>query len=220
MIAVTGLAFFLFAYGLLGKGYAVTAVVHDLAPYLVIVSATVLGSLPRVWQDTDRLVLGLFLVGLVVNAVGMTEMTTVVSESYAEDRAGITTVAYRTQGALAFWPLLLLTARLRRPRIALLIFAGVFFVLAQQILFQKRAPTLRIAAVHAGVPARASAGCGRADARGRPAPRAPRARRLRWPWAPCAVVGARRGPLALPGQLAGLVARISGGHTAAGRRGC
>ena len=72
-------------------------------------------------------------------------MTRVVTESYAEDRAGIGIVAYRTQGALAFWPLLLLTARLRRPRVAVLAFVGVFFVLAQQILFQKRAPTFRIA---------------------------------------------------------------------------
>ena len=74
----------------------------------------------------------------------MTEMTRVVSETFAEDRAGVATVAYRTQGALAFWPLLLLTARARRPRTMALVFAGVFFVLAQQVLFQKRAPTLRV----------------------------------------------------------------------------
>ncbi len=143
--AVTVLAFSLFAYGWLAKGYAVTQVVHDLAPYLVIVASTILGSQPEVWRDTNRVVLGLFLVGLVVNALGMTEITRVVSEAYADDRAGITIVAYRTQGALAFWPLLFLTARLRRAWVALFIFAGVYFVLAQQILFQKRAPTLRVA---------------------------------------------------------------------------
>jgi hypothetical protein len=74
----------------------------------------------------------------------MTGITTVVSESYADDRAGITVLGYRTQGALAFWPLLLLTARLRGTAGALLAFVGVFFVLAQQILFQKRAPTVRV----------------------------------------------------------------------------
>jgi hypothetical protein len=74
----------------------------------------------------------------------MTQMTDVVFEDHAEDRAGISIVAYRTQGALAFWPLLFLTARLRRTRAAFLIYASVFFVLAQQILFQKRAPTLRV----------------------------------------------------------------------------
>jgi hypothetical protein len=145
VIGLVWLTAFLFLYGWLGQGYALSAAVHDLAPYLVIVSAVVLGSMPRVWQDTDGLILALFAAALVVNAVGMTEITHVVSESYAEDRAGVSTVAYRTQGALAFWPLLLLTARARRPRAMLLIFAGVFFVLAQQILFQKRAPILRVA---------------------------------------------------------------------------
>jgi hypothetical protein len=67
-----------------------------------------------------------------------------VSESAADDRAGVSIVAYRTQAALAFWPLLLLTVRRRPTPAALLVFAGVFFVLAQQILFQKRSPTFRV----------------------------------------------------------------------------
>jgi len=134
----------LFLYGWLLKGYVVSAVVHDFVPYLVLLASVVLGSIPRVWQDINRFLLVLFAIALVINAAGMGEMTSVVSESFAEDRAGVGIVAYRTQGALAFWPLLFLTARLRRPRTMLLIFAGVFFVLAQQILFQKRAPTLRI----------------------------------------------------------------------------
>jgi hypothetical protein len=145
VVAVSGLSTFLFFYGWLAKGYELSAAVHDLAPYLVLLASAVLGSMPRVWQDTDWLIVALFSVALVMNAGGMTEMTQVVSESYAEDRAGPGIVAYRTQAALAFWPLLFLTARLRSPRIALLSFAGVFFVLAQQILFQKRAPSFRIA---------------------------------------------------------------------------
>ena len=144
-LIVLVLALMLFFYGWLGQGYLVTAVAHDFAPYLVILAGVVLGSIPQVWRDTDRLLVGLLAAGLLVNAIGMTEMTQVVSESYAEDRAGTTTLAYRTQGALAFWPLLFLTARLRRPWVAFLIFAGVFFVLAQQVLFQKRSPTLRVA---------------------------------------------------------------------------
>ena len=142
---VFGLSSFLFVYGWLGKGNVITAAVHDLAPYLVLLASAVLGSIPRVWSDSDRMVVLLFIVALFINVVGMGEMTRVVTESYAEDRAGVGIVAYRTQGALAFWPLLFLTARQRQPRIALLAFAGVFFVLAQQILFQKRAPTFRVA---------------------------------------------------------------------------
>ena len=143
--AVLWLSACLFAYGWLGQGYALSAAVHDLAPYLVIVSSVVLGSMPRVWEDTDGLLVALFAAALVVNAAGMTEMTRVVSETFAEDRAGVSTVAYRTQGALAFWPWLLLTARARRHRTVALVFTGVFFVLAQQVLFQKRAPILRVA---------------------------------------------------------------------------
>ncbi len=142
--SVTILGVGLFFYGWLGKGYAVAAAAHDLAPYLVIVACVALGSSVRAWKEADGTIVALFLAALVVNALGMREMTRVVSESFSEDRAGVGIVAYRTQGALAFWPILLLTARLRRPRVAFLIFVGVFFVLAQQILFQKRAPTLRI----------------------------------------------------------------------------
>jgi hypothetical protein len=145
VVGVTALATALFFYGWLEKGYVVTAVVHDFAPYLVIVSAVVLGSVPRVWKESDRFLVLLLLGALIVNALGMREITSVVSESYAEDRAGVGIVAYRTQEALAFWPILFLTAHRRRAPVALLSFVVVFFVLAQQILFQKRAPTLRIA---------------------------------------------------------------------------
>jgi hypothetical protein len=141
---VAGLACVLFLYGWMVKGYRVNAVVHDLCPYLVIVSAAALGSSSRVLEDLDRPLVLLLLAALVVNALGMTQITDVVSEDYAEDRAGIGIVAYRTQGALAFWPLLFLTARQRGTRAAFLVYSAVFFVLAQQILFQKRGPTVRV----------------------------------------------------------------------------
>jgi hypothetical protein len=145
-VLVAGLSCVLFFYGWLIKGYWVNAVVHDLCPYLVIVSAAALGSNPRALSDLDRPMLALLLGALAVNAMGMTQMTDVVTADYAEDRAGISIVAYRTQGALAFWPLLFLTARQRRAPTAFFIYSAVFFVLAQQILFQKRAPTVRILA--------------------------------------------------------------------------
>jgi len=141
---VLGLSLVLFVYGLVQE-FAVNTVVHDLAPYLVILVSVVLGSVRRAWADSDRTILLLFAAAIVVNAVGMTEMATVVSEGDPEVRAARDVLAYRTQWALAFWPLLLLTARLRRPATALFILAGSFFVLAQQVLFQKRSPTVRIA---------------------------------------------------------------------------
>ncbi len=141
---VLGLSLALFVYGLVQE-FAVNAVVHDLAPYLVILASVVLGSVRRAWADSDRTILLLFAAAIVVNAIGMTEMTTVVSESDADVRAARDVLAYRTQWALAFWPLLLLTARLRRPATALFILSGCFFILAQQVLFQKRSPTVRVA---------------------------------------------------------------------------
>jgi hypothetical protein len=134
----------LFAYGWAGQDYGITFVLHDLAPYLVLVCMAILGSMDQVWADLDPWMLALFLGAVVVNAIGMTGMTQVVTEAQPDDRAGIGIVAYRTQQALAFWPILFLTARLRRRWVALLLFASVCFVLAQQILFQKRAPTVRI----------------------------------------------------------------------------
>jgi hypothetical protein len=143
-VLVLGLSLLLFLYGWGVKGYLLNPVVHDLCPYLVIVGAVVLGSMSRVIADLDRPLLALLLVALVVNALGMTEITAVVSEVEAEDRAGVAIVGYRTQAALAFWPLFFLTARQRRPMAAFLIYSATFFVLAQQILFQKRGPSVRI----------------------------------------------------------------------------
>jgi hypothetical protein len=137
-------AVLLFLWGWLAKDYNMIVAGKELAPYLVLVASVILGSMPRVWRDMDRLIVILFVAALAVNALGMTEMTSVVSETDAEAREARSVVAYRTQWALAFCPLLLFTARQRRPRTALLIFAGVFFALAQQVLFQKRSPTVRV----------------------------------------------------------------------------
>jgi hypothetical protein len=141
---VLGLSASLFLYGWLGRGYAINAVVHDLCPYLVIASAVILGSNRRAWKDVNPAMVGLFLLGLVLSTIGMTPVTQVVSEAFTEGRAGPPIVAYRMQGALAFWPLLLLTARLRRPLTALLIFAGVLFLFGQQILFRERSPSVKV----------------------------------------------------------------------------
>lgn len=143
--AVVALSAGLFALGWMERGYEITAALHDLAPYLTIAGCVALGSMPRALADADRPLLALFAAGLVVNALGMTEMTRVVTEVQADDRAGIAIVGYRTQGALAFWPLLFLTARQRGRAATLLVCAGVWFVLGQQVLFQKRSPTFRIA---------------------------------------------------------------------------
>jgi len=140
---VLALCMGLFVYGWLVRGFAINAAVHDLAPYLVVLAAVVLGSVRRAWADVDPYLFALFLAALAVNAIAMADMTTVVSEADADVRAARDVLGYRTQWALAFWPLLLLTARLRPPRVALLIFAGWFFVLGQQVLFQKRSPTVR-----------------------------------------------------------------------------
>jgi len=204
----------LFLYGWIEKGYQIEPVIHDFAPYVVIVLCAVLGSMSRVWEDSDRALVALFVAALAINALGMGGMTEVVSEAQPDDRAGIGITAYRTQGALAFWPLLLLTARLRRRHVALVAFAGVCFVLAQQILFQKRAPTLRVALfllVFFLV-----------------LPRLPHVRRLSERWVRTAFAGTvlagllvagTLAPWLFRGQLEGLGARISGERYAGGAAG-
>jgi hypothetical protein len=212
---VLGLAVFLFLFGWLGKGYRINAVVQDFCPYLVLVASVVLGSLSRVFRELDRPLVALLAAALVVNAIGMTQITDVVFQEYAEDRAGIGVVAYRTQGALAFWPLLFLTARYRRPWQAFLVYCSVFFVLGQQILFQKRGPTVRIllfVVVFLLVLPRLR----------RPGPSASGRRG----WAAFAsagllalVVGLGAAPWLLKGQLSGLLHRLSGAKYQGGAAG-
>lgn len=214
-VLVLGLSVFLFFYGWLGKGYRINAVVQDFCPYLVIVASVVLGSLTRVFRELDRPLVALLAAALVVNAIGMTQITDVVFQEYAEDRAGIGVVAYRTQGALAFWPLLFLTARFRRPWQAFLVYCSVFFVLGQQILFQKRGPTVRIlliVLVFLFVLPRLR----------RPGS-VPRGRRG---WAAFAsagllalVLGLGAAPWLLKGQLTGLLHRLSGANYQGGAAG-
>jgi hypothetical protein len=204
-VLVLGLSLLLFFYGWVVKEYRLNPVVHDLCPYLVIVGAVVLGSIDRVFADLDRPLLALLLVALVVNALGMTEITDVVSEIEAEDRAGPAIVGYRTQGALAFWPLLFLTARKRRPLAAFLVYSAVFFVLAQQILFQKRGPSVRIllfVVVFLFVLPRLV----------RPRPREGRRSSVTFASAGALalVVSLAAAPWLFEGQLAGLVRRLSG----------
>jgi hypothetical protein len=141
---VGALAFFLFLDGWLGEGHAVTAALDDLCPYLVIVSAAVLGSSRHAWQDVNPALVGLFLAGLSLSAIGMTGITQGLTGGLAGDAPGSFILAYGMQGALAFWPFLLLTARRRRPLTALLVFAGVLFVFCQQIVFQELGSSLRV----------------------------------------------------------------------------
>jgi hypothetical protein len=204
-VLLLGLSLLLFFYGWAVKGYRLNPVVHDLCPYLVIVGAVVLGSMSRVFADLDRPLLALLVVALVVNALGMTEITDVVSEIEAEDRAGIAIIGYRTQGALAFWPLLFLTARQRRPVAAFLAYSAVFFVLAQQILFQKRGPSVRVllfVVVFVFVLPRLVR------------PRSPEGRRSSVTFASAGAlalaVSLTAAPWLFEGQLAGLMKRISG----------
>jgi hypothetical protein len=212
---VLGLAVFLFLYGWLGRGYRINAVVQDFCPYLVLVASVVLGSVSRAFKELDRPLLALLAAALVVNAIGMTQITDVVFQEYAEDRAGIGVVAYRTQGALAFWPLLFLTARYRRPWQAFLVYCSVFFVLGQQILFQKRGPTVRILLIVAVflfvLPRLRRPGAAASGRRG---------------WAAFAsagllalVVGLGAAPWLLKGQLSGLLHRLSGAKYEGGAAG-
>jgi hypothetical protein len=208
----------LFVYGWLFCGFAINAVVHDFAPYLVVLAAVVLGSIRRAWADVDPFLVALFAAALVVNAVAMTDMTTIVSEADADVRAAREVLGYRTQWALAFWPLLFLTARLRSPRVALLVYAGLFFILGQQVLFQKRSPTVRVLlfmlifVVVLPRLARRTSGFGRRVV-GAPRPVTSEARTaamLAGVGALALIVALASAPWLFRGQAAGLARRLSG----------
>jgi hypothetical protein len=138
------LSVFLFLRGWIGKEHALGAAAEDLCPYLVIAAAVVLGSSRRAWRDVNPALVGLFLAGLVLSVVALTGTVADVEPDLEATNRNASSVAHGMQGALAFWPLLLLTARRRRPLTALLVCAGVLFVFAQQLLLQEHGSSVRV----------------------------------------------------------------------------
>jgi len=128
------------------RGYAFEEALKDYAPYLVILSCILTCSDEKLLSRLEPLLLLIFIGSLVLNFLGMLDIGNLLMFSASmEERVARDLTSYRIQSSLSLWPLLLIMSFLKPLRLRnLLVYVGVVFVLVQQILFQKRAPTIRI----------------------------------------------------------------------------
>ncbi len=116
-------------------------ITRDAIPYAVIAMFAVLGHRASVWRFAENTALWATLAAVPVAIFGL-------DLSDIAGRGSVQSEAYRTQGVLGLWPLLLLALPGRPPGWRRLAMVGLpFFVLGEQVLFLKRAPTVRVALV-------------------------------------------------------------------------
>jgi hypothetical protein len=103
------------------------------------------------WSDLLKVGLPILVASCFVNILGTLIInptyqvqTTSLLEFKGADRLARIILSYETQWSLAIWPIFLFTAYQRPKWIFVLIVSVVSFVLLQQILFQKRGPSIRI----------------------------------------------------------------------------
>lgn len=140
-ITSAGLCYYGFAF----KHYAPKEILQDVAPFIVVLSCAILGSSDAFWKTLLRDLLLFFLAGLVINLIAIKDIIGGFTTLDVQQRVTRETISYKTQLALAMWPLLLLTCRSRSATARLLVFIGMGFVFLQQVLYQKRIITVRIA---------------------------------------------------------------------------
>lgn len=127
-----------------GWGYDTREIVQDSVGFFTLLAFVSLGATAKFWDDIWIPAMRMLLLAFAVNLVGMMEMGSVLSSLSGDltDRVARDLVAYRSQHALALWPIVLLTCRERSRRARLFIIVVVGFGFVQQVLFQKRLGTL------------------------------------------------------------------------------
>jgi hypothetical protein len=110
-----------------------------------------LGTSKAFWEDFQKFGFYFFIAAIAVNL----QATTMIKVNYwlqednllnfkGGERITRSIVGYKTQFSQSFWPLFLLTLNPKNKLRMFFMFAAVLFLLLQQVLFQKRGPTLRI----------------------------------------------------------------------------
>jgi hypothetical protein len=120
------------------------AVLVDLSVYIMLICFVALGSFPNFWQDIDRTLFILFIVGLLLNIIGFHNVTSLVNLHNPKFRLTREIFSYSIQNNMAMWPYFLLTARRRSKFAQIIISIGVGFIIFQQIVFQKRLPIVLV----------------------------------------------------------------------------
>jgi len=110
-----------------------------------------LGTSKAFWEDFQKFGFYFFVAAIAVNI----QATTMIKVNYwlqednllnfkGGERITRSIVGYKTQFSQSFWPLFLLTLNPKNRNRMFFMFAAVIFLLLQQILFQKRGPSVRI----------------------------------------------------------------------------
>ena len=140
---------FLLATGLVRQNNIVFFT-DDLYSYALMIIFMLLGSSKIFWKHFINFHLIFFPIALLINmrATGIIDHKSLSIDSLADydgkRRIVRALLSYKTESAVSMWSFLLLISRSFDFRRVLIVVAGVAFVFFLQILFQKRAPFLRV----------------------------------------------------------------------------
>ncbi len=122
----------------------------DLYSYALMIIFILLGSSKVFWKHFINVHFIFFPIALLINmrATGIIDHKSLDIDSLADydgkRRIVRALLSYKTENSISMWPFLLLISRSFNFRRVLIVVAGVSFVFFLQILFQKRAPFLRV----------------------------------------------------------------------------
>jgi hypothetical protein len=121
------------------RGAFANALLLDAGVYEAFVVSVVVGSRKENWKWLDRYFRWLFYLGAVLMLAELLVIERAVREEV------ISSEAYRMRTVLFAWPFLLFTIALVKKRHQLATLAGVALIVFMYVVFQKRAPTIRMA---------------------------------------------------------------------------
>ncbi|MBP7239230.1 MAG: hypothetical protein KBA14_03325 [Saprospiraceae bacterium] len=150
LLTFFGYSIFLAIAGLLSGNQIATWLV-DSVTFTAFSGFIFLGTSKAFWEDFQKFGFYFFIAAIAVNI----QATTMIKVNYwlqednllnfkGGERITRSIVGYRTQFSQSFWPLFLLTLNPKNRLRLFFILAAVLFLLLQQIIFQKRGPTVRI----------------------------------------------------------------------------
>ncbi|MCO5186735.1 MAG: hypothetical protein M9928_03405 [Anaerolineae bacterium] len=129
---------FALIYGLFFQANETSSTIRDFIAFFIIVLGIVLGSEPTFWKDSYVTLLITLLTAVFINALGFSNLDSLILRYGYEARIGVETTSYELQGALGWWVLFVLIAPFRSRKLVGIAAVVAAFVLLQQLLFQKR----------------------------------------------------------------------------------
>ena len=150
LLAFFGYSLFLSIAGLLNRNPIDTWLV-DSVTFVAFSGFIFLGTSKAFWVDFQKFGFYFFVGAIAINiqATSMINVNYWLEEKSLLDFKGTeritrSIVGYKTQFSQSFWPLFLLTLNPKNKARMIFMFGAVLFLVLQQVVFQKRGPTVRI----------------------------------------------------------------------------